>query len=1060
METRTSGVPQPAPHELRRERLLEVLHKNRARPLILLVAPAGFGKSTLAATYARDSGGAVAWLTLQPGDRDTRRLFSRLADALDAGFGQSGSVPELRRSLGQGADGLGLARPLLDDLAQAPTGFIVVLDDFHIVEHSDEVTDAIDALIRDLPDSGQIVITTREAPALSMTRFVVEGSVFPLGSDDLRFSPDETRELRAKLRAAQGDEPDPLRQAEEDERDRQAEGWVAGILLGGAPRQLNIGSGSVLGSYVEHEVLNRLSSTEQNWLEMLSVFDTITPQGAERILGAANWSARLLSLTERCPFLVAGQDGTYRLHGLVRETVLNRLRRSPDDRAARAWTVARQLADEAGDPEGVVRACQELGQIEGAAAVVRRVALESVRTGRWSAVLVRLELLPQGVRRNDAELSLLEARALLNTGHPDQAYDAAEAALQYGGRTGSVDTQIRALIELASVSLQRDIAAAEDWLSAAEHLLHNNHFDSDTARVLEARTLGLRGMCATERGDVNGARDAFESGERLLSLLGPSRELAVIQQNYGNFCTRTGDYARAEEALYAAGSYWRVVGDKNALATSHTILGELHLRMGKPETAGSELTDAVSAASAVGARRIEAFATMALGQWHRASGRLREAIANLDEALAVADEVGELELLVDTLVCRGEVALLCNDLSAARQLLARAQAEGQRLGANAPMAGVDRALGRLYLLEGAGSRAVSHLEAALERAGDAWGADQRAETLYWLGTAHMNLGWAQRATTLLEQAVELVGGDGQALLAGAAAEDSRLLQHGRQVGLQPVFLAEVERLSATRKPWTGVTMLPAEVIVKNELPRIEVQLFGSFVLYRDGELITNAARKVDRVGELAAILILNPKGLADDIIAERMFPDMKHEQALHNLQQAGTSVRKMFGSKAAVRYNAKTYQLSPQIELIADVREFDQALSRARGAIGDHLIQALTRAIELYRGPLLADAAWEWLEPVRIEYCSRYVSAALRLADIVAPFDLARSDGLAEEVLTVAPETDMAYERLMQNARERRDQNALRRIGKRYVQAAAQYGFAVNPRISDDGSGHARRAAR
>src|ERR1051326_6567260 len=120
VETRTSGVPQPAPHELRRERLLEVLHTNRARPLILLVAPAGFGKSTLAATYARDSGGAVAWLTLQPGDRDTRRLFSRLADALDAGFGQSGSVPELRRSLGQGADGLGLARPLLDDIAQAP----------------------------------------------------------------------------------------------------------------------------------------------------------------------------------------------------------------------------------------------------------------------------------------------------------------------------------------------------------------------------------------------------------------------------------------------------------------------------------------------------------------------------------------------------------------------------------------------------------------------------------------------------------------------------------------------------------------------------------------------------------------------------------------------------------------------------------------------------------------------------------------------------------------------------------------------------------------------------
>ena len=76
-------MPSPAPHELRRERLLEALHKHRARPLILLVAAAGFGKSTLAATYARDSGAAVAWLSLEAADRDSRRFFGRLAEALE-----------------------------------------------------------------------------------------------------------------------------------------------------------------------------------------------------------------------------------------------------------------------------------------------------------------------------------------------------------------------------------------------------------------------------------------------------------------------------------------------------------------------------------------------------------------------------------------------------------------------------------------------------------------------------------------------------------------------------------------------------------------------------------------------------------------------------------------------------------------------------------------------------------------------------------------------------------------------------------------------------------------
>jgi LuxR family maltose regulon positive regulatory protein len=1063
VETRTSGVPAPTPHKLRRKRLLTVLHRHRAQPLILLVSPAGFGKSTLAGTYARESGGAVAWLTLQPADRDTRRLFRRLAAALDAGFGEPACVPALRQGLDEGGDGVGLAQLLLDDLAEAPAGFIIVLDDFHLVEDAEDVILAVDALIRDLPDTGQIVITSRSAPPLSMTRLVVEGAVFALGTDDLRFTPDETRDLRQMIRASSVDPVDAQRAAAEDERDSHAEGWVAGILLGGAPRQLNIGSGTLLGSYVEREVLSRLSPTEQDWLEMLSVFDSITPQAAERLLGAGNWPSRLLALSERCPFLAPGQDGSYRLHALVRETVLNRLRLSPDDRSTNAWTVACRMAEEVGDPVGVVRACQELGQIEGASDIVRRAALEDVRTGRWHAVMVTLELLPVAIRRADADLSLIEARALLNTGHPEPAQHAAEAALQLGGRTGDVVGQVRALIELASIAVSSDMSAVDDWLSAAEHLLRNNHFELEVSRMLEGRTLGVRGIWATEKGDVQAARTAFEDGERLLSLIGPSRELALIQQNFGGFCTRTGDYARAEQALAAAASHMRLMGDKNGLATAQTILGDLHLRMGNPEAAGSELHDALAAAQSVGARRIAAFTTVALGQWDRASGRLSEAISRLDDGLAMADDVGERELMAETLVLRAEVALLCSDLDTARHLLAEAQAAGQRLGAHATMAGVDRALGRLHLMDGAAGRAVSHLQAALERAGDAWGPDQRAETLYWLGTAHLALGWAQQAGSCLEQAMDILAQDDRAaVLAGAAAEDSRLLQHGRQVGLNPVFLAEVERISAIRRPWTGVAPPPAAVVVQNDLPRIEVQLFGSFVMHRDGQLVTNAARKVDRMRELVAILILNPNGLSDEAIAEAMFPEMEHERALHNLQMSASLLRKrLLGSKASVQYSRRMYQLNPQLELIADVREFDNALSRARGAAGESVIPALSKAVDLYRGPLLADAAWDWLDPVRLEYRSRYVSAALRLADALAPLHPARSDRLAEDVLTVAPETDVAYERLLQNARQRRDHDAHRRITKRYRQAAAQFDFVVNPYFANEGgSSGSLRAAR
>jgi len=159
---------------------------------------------------------------------------------------------------------------------------------------------------------------------------------------------------------------------------------------------------------------------------------------------------------------------------------------------------------------------------------------------------------------------------------------------------------------------------------------------------------------------------------------------------------------------------------------------------------------------------------------------------------------------------------------------------------------------------------------------------------------------------------------------------------------------------------------------------------------------------------------------------------------------AAYSLRNDLGSKAAVRYGARSYQLNPQLELVADVRDFDEALNKSHAAVGDLLVQWLSRALELYRGPVLAEAAWDWLEPVRLDYRSRYVSAALQLADLLAPSDPARSDAYAEQAISEAPETDIAYERLIENARRRGDRNALRRVVKRYVQAAAQFGFSVN----------------
>jgi DNA-binding SARP family transcriptional activator len=158
-------------------------------------------------------------------------------------------------------------------------------------------------------------------------------------------------------------------------------------------------------------------------------------------------------------------------------------------------------------------------------------------------------------------------------------------------------------------------------------------------------------------------------------------------------------------------------------------------------------------------------------------------------------------------------------------------------------------------------------------------------------------------------------------------------------------------------------------------------------------------------------------------------------------------LRRWLGSKAVVRFAAGTYQLSPQLELVADVRSFDGSLARAHGASEETLIQALTRAVELYRAPLLADVGWPWVDPLRQMYQARYVSAALQLADVLSDSDPVRSDGLAEQVLAADPENETAYERLLRNARARGDRLAVQRIVRRYEEAAERLGLTPNPAL-------------
>jgi LuxR family maltose regulon positive regulatory protein len=339
-----------------RSSVIDRLTQDNSRTVVSVVAPAGYGKTTLLSQWAERGSQAFAWVSVGETDNDPKVLLSYVAAALDAVEPIDGRVFDALTSPVSSVPGSVVPR-LEAAFWSMTTAVVLVLDDVHLLRDR-ECRDALSVLAEHVPAGSRMVLASREQPPLRLARLRAEGRVAEISVADLSLPKEQAAAL---LRAAgvtlAADELTVLHQ--------RTEGWPAGLYLaalslreGGslenAVRSFG-GDDRLVKEYIESEVLARISRWHRMFLTRTAVLERMCGALCDAVLEMPGGATALADL-ERSNLLLVPLDRRgqwYRYHHLFRDVLLAELERlepwmmSPLRRRAAAWCLGHDLAEEA-----------------------------------------------------------------------------------------------------------------------------------------------------------------------------------------------------------------------------------------------------------------------------------------------------------------------------------------------------------------------------------------------------------------------------------------------------------------------------------------------------------------------------------------------------------------------------------------------------------------------------------------------------------------------------------------------------------------------------------------
>lgn len=563
--------------------------------MILISAPAGFGKTTLLSVWLNQCPYAATWISLDEGDNDPARFLSYLVHALQKVSDEIGQAVLPMLQAPQVLSTQVLLMQLISDLDRLQEPFFLVLDDYHVIQDP-VVHQAVNFLLEQLPWQMHLVVSTRADPPLPLARLRARSQMLEVRTADLCFSTEDTQEYLNREMGLS------ISLEDIDTITARTEGWIAGLQMAAVSMQGRqdtshfiqnfAGSNRHILDYLMEEVLERQSQAVIDFLLKTCILSELNAGLCDTVADQTGSQVMLEWLDRSNLFIVPLDDRRfeYRYHHLFADLLRQRLKIDQPQQIPALHLRASQWYQANGSYSNAIEHAFSASDFDQAARLIEQTADRSLMHGEVKTFLGWVERVPESSARRHPLLCIYHAEALLLSGRPVEPvasrlegapeYEAVQAlmASNLGDVELSKKLSQRVLENLPQESaflrgaitsslgvgflLSGDVEPAIQTFQAAAEIARQNGY-----LFLEVIALCRLGQLYMLKADLNSAELYLKKSlERSKNLRGeylpiasmPLSHFAYLQREWNDLESASTLIQKSIQLCQASGGFWSV----------------------------------------------------------------------------------------------------------------------------------------------------------------------------------------------------------------------------------------------------------------------------------------------------------------------------------------------------------------------------------------------------------------------------------------------------------------------------------------------------------------------